>query len=473
MSTADDHVHFAAIGDYGEDDEGARSVGNLVKSWQPEFIVTLGDNNYPSGGADTIDRHIGQYYHEYIYPYMGAYTSTAPIVPENRFWPALGDHDWSSMSCTGANCTGPYLDYFTLPGNERYYDLVRGPVHFFILDSDTREPDGITRTSAQAAWLQAGLAASQTRWQVVIIHHVPYGSGLFNGPAQRIQWPFQAWGADAVMNGDDHSYERAVADGIPYFTNGLGGQNKREFGVPRPCSEVRYNAEFGAMSVEATTMTMTFQFINAAHEVIDTYSLPAPATHQHCTSTYVLEGADDAEQSVITGTVDLDGFDLELTTDLVKNREQVVGIRFQKVEIPRGATILAAMLEFYNAKDRDQPTSLVIHGVAADHSAAFVKEKFAISALPKTVAAVHWENVPPWLNRNYAEPSPDISVILQEIVNRPGWQSGNAISFVISGSGIRTTYSMEGDPERRPGLVFKYGQPGTGGQRLLVPIVMR
>lgn len=147
----DGYVCFAAIGDYGEDDRAARSVGDLVTGWRPDFIVTLGDNNYPSGSAETIDRHIGQYYHEYIYPYKGAYTSTAPVVTENRFWPALGNHDWSSLICQGEVCTGPYFDYFTLPGNERYYDFVRGPVHFFIVDSDKREPDGITRDSVQAA----------------------------------------------------------------------------------------------------------------------------------------------------------------------------------------------------------------------------------------------------------------------------------------------------------------------------------
>jgi hypothetical protein len=40
----------------------------LVLSWQPEFILTLGDNNYPVGSPETIDANIGQFYHAYIYP---------------------------------------------------------------------------------------------------------------------------------------------------------------------------------------------------------------------------------------------------------------------------------------------------------------------------------------------------------------------------------------------------------------------
>src|SRR5688500_4354858 len=64
-------ISFAVIGDYGSDDSHELAVANLVKSWNPEFIITLGDNNYPDGEAATIDANIGKYYREYIYPYRG------------------------------------------------------------------------------------------------------------------------------------------------------------------------------------------------------------------------------------------------------------------------------------------------------------------------------------------------------------------------------------------------------------------
>jgi len=464
------HIRFAVIGDYGEDGKQDESVANLVKSWQPEFITTVGDNNYPSGAADTIDPNIGQYYHEYIYPYVGVYTNPATTITENRFWPALGNHDWSALTCVGQTCTGPYFDYFTLPGNERYYDLVRGPVHFFFVDSDKREPDGIIRSSAQAAWLQAGLAKSQTRWQVVLLHHPPYSSGITNGPEQRLQWPYQAWGADAVLTGHEHIYERSTADGIPYIITGLGGKNERGIGTPRPCSEVRYNGDFGAMLVEATALTMTFQFINVTNQLIDTYTLPAPADPEVCTTTRVQQGADDVEQSEITGTVSLDSGDLELTRDLAKARDQMIGVRFQQVAIPAGAKILTATLEFNNAKNHDEPTSLVIHGVAADSAPAFSTTPFAVSSLPQTAASVAWDNVTPWLNLGYDEPTPNIATILQELVNRPGWRQGNAMAFVVTGSGVRSAMAYEGDPERVTGLTFRYE---TVLSNLYLPFVSR
>jgi hypothetical protein len=229
------------------------------------------------------------------------------------------------------------------------------------------------------------------------------------------------------------------------------------------------------MLVQATALTMTFEFINANHLLIDRYTLPAPPTDEHCTTTYVQESADDGEQVEITGTVDLDGQDLDITTDIEKERNQVIGVRFQGVSIPPGATILAAMLEFRTTKARDLPASFVIHGVAADHAPAFGTQPFALSTLPQTGAALHWENVPPWLIRNYPEPSPDVSAILQEIIDRPGWQSGNAISFIITGSGTRAAHAYEGDPGRMVGLTFKYSmeQAAGGGNRQLLPIIRR
>ena len=175
-------VRFAVIGDYGMDNSAEADVGALIQGWQPDFIITTGDNNYPSGGADTIDANIGKYFHNYIFPYVGTYGSEAD---QNRFFPTLGNHDWYTA---GAQ---PYLDYFTLPGNERYYDFVEGPVHFFVLDSDPHKPDGVNASSVQAAWLQQGLAGSSSPWNIVTMHHPPYSSGA-HGSIDWMQWPFAA-----------------------------------------------------------------------------------------------------------------------------------------------------------------------------------------------------------------------------------------------------------------------------------------
>ena len=209
---SEDVVRFAVIGDYGSGNSAEQAVADMVKSWEPDFIITTGDNNYNDGAADTIDEHIGQFYHEYIYPYVGTYGPGADI---NRFFPTLGNHDWNTPDAQ------PYLDYFTLPGNERYYDFVWGPVHFFALDSDSNEPDGNTVDSLQAFWLRTGLVASEQPWNIVYLHHTVLSSGM-HGSMDEVQWPFREWGASAVLFGHDHLYERIVHEGFPYFVNGAG-----------------------------------------------------------------------------------------------------------------------------------------------------------------------------------------------------------------------------------------------------------
>jgi hypothetical protein len=260
-------MRFAVIGDYGADSAEEADVARMVRAWRPQFIVTVGDNNYPSGAAATIDKNVGKYYHEFIAPYHGSYGSGAA---SNHFFPTLGNHDWDAPGAA------PYLDYFTLPGNERYYDVVIGTVHVFAIDSDDHEPDGNTAESKQGEWLQSRLSASRSCWDLVVMHHPPYSSGPPGG-TESLQWPYRAWGADAVLAGHAHIYERLVVDRLLYFVNGLGGAEIHAIGAPAPGSQKRYNDDFGAMLVEATSSQITFQFFSRAGRLIDVSTL-----HKNC-----------------------------------------------------------------------------------------------------------------------------------------------------------------------------------------------
>jgi len=268
-----DTVHFAVIGDYGLASPEEQRVADLVLGWSPELIVTLGDNNYPDGRASTLDDNVGQYYHAFIHPYAGHHGAGAT---ENRFFPALGNHDWRTPG------PWPHLDYFGLPGNERYYDLVWGPVHLFAVDSDRHEPDGNTADSEQGRWLRERMSASTSPWQVVYMHHAPYSSGE-HGSTPRLQWPYAEWGADLVLAGHDHHYERLERDGITYVVNGLGGNPHRyDMGRPVPGSVVRFNAAHGAMAIEATAARLELRFVTTDGREIDRHVLehaapPEPA----------------------------------------------------------------------------------------------------------------------------------------------------------------------------------------------------
>jgi hypothetical protein len=260
-----DTVQFAVIGDYGSGNRHAAAVAEMVTGWSPDFIITTGDNNYPAGAAETIDRSIGQFYHAFIYPYSGDYGAGAS---SNRFFPVLGNHDM------GTARGQPYLDYFVLPGNERYYDFVAGPVHLFALNSDWREPDGINSRSVQAEWLRVGLAESTSPWKVVYLHVPPYSSGP-HGSGLALRWPYDEWGAAAVLSGHNHHYERVMVDGFPYFVNGAGGGGLYAFSTIVEGSVARYNDDYGALLVTASAGSITFEFyaITDGGTLVDTYTI--------------------------------------------------------------------------------------------------------------------------------------------------------------------------------------------------------
>lgn len=283
---------FAVIGDYGMANSNETEVANLVKSWDPAFIVTTGDDYYdPAGGSGSTkyDNSIGRDY----CPFLGGITTSGKHCPQpggsevNRFFPALGNHDYRNGGTTN-NLPTTYTDYFNLPGegvpttgtsgNERYYDVIQGPVHFFFVNSVIEpgsEPDGTTPNSKQGTWLKNQLAASSTPWQIVLFHNPPYSSGKY-GNNKRMQWPFAEWGADVVISGDDHHYERISRDGIVYFVNGTGG------GVPRGCGQPISGSQFclsafGAQRVTATGTSLDFEFISIDGKVRDTLHLEKEA----------------------------------------------------------------------------------------------------------------------------------------------------------------------------------------------------
>lgn len=260
VPTQPKRVKIAAIGDYGWAGPAEQQVAELVDSFRPDYVVTTGDNNYPLGEASTIDQNIGQYFSELIHPYKGNYASSAT---ENRFFPTLGNHDWYSESAAA------YLDYFTLPGNERYYDVAWGDVHFFAVDSDPHEPDGISATSTQANWLRQALAASTQAFNIVAMHHPPFSSGP-HGDTAVMQWPYAEWGADLVLAGHDHGYERLEIDGLTYVVSGLGGASIYSYGAGVPGSVVRYNEQYGATLLEADANELHISFFNVDGQLVDT-----------------------------------------------------------------------------------------------------------------------------------------------------------------------------------------------------------
>jgi hypothetical protein len=147
--------------------------------------------------------------------------------------------------------------------------------------------------------------------------------------------------------------------------------------------------------------------------------------------------------------------DLDLVYD---GGDQTVGMRFNGVDIPPGAAILNAYVQFQTDQANSEETSLTIRGEAVDHAATFINIKNNISSRPTTSTGVPW-SPEPWSivgQAGVAQRTADISAIIQEIVRRPGWASGNSLVIIITGTGLRTAEAFEGSAVGAPLLHVEY-----------------
>jgi sugar lactone lactonase YvrE len=177
----------------------------------------------------------------------------------------------------------------------------------------------------------------------------------------------------------------------------------------------------------------------------------------------ITNGSDDAEEEPTGGRVGLGSSDLELVTD--GPNVQTVGLRFTGVAIPAGAAIQNAWIQFQVYEATSVTTNLSIRGELTSNAAPFLTSDGNISLRSDTAAAVNWSPVP-WLNtgeQSAAQKTPPLTAIVQEIVSRPGWASGNAMVFTIQGSGERVAEAVDGDPTGAALLHVEYvtGTPPT------------
>ena len=171
----------------------------------------------------------------------------------------------------------------------------------------------------------------------------------------------------------------------------------------------------------------------------------------------VKAAADDAEERT-SGSTYIDSSDLELVTDA--GNVQTVGMRFAGVTVPRNATVTNAYVQFTVDEVTTGATSLTLRAQAADAAATFVAGtgNRNISSRPVTGASVAW-TPPAWSTvgaHGADQRTPDLSAVVQEVVSRAGWASGNAMAVVITGTGTRTASAFESGAALAPVLHVEY-----------------
>jgi hypothetical protein len=167
-----------------------------------------------------------------------------------------------------------------------------------------------------------------------------------------------------------------------------------------------------------------------------------------------------AEEDVDDGAVSLQGGDLDLIHDADPgdDEDQVVGLRFQDIPVPQGARVKRAYVQF-TAHPEDpgsEKTDLVLHAELAADAERFAEVKHNITSRRKTAASVAW-SPKPWTvggERSEKQRTPDLSSLIQELVDQPDWQKGNSLVLIIGGSGRRNAESWYG--ARRSGAPMLY-----------------
>jgi acid phosphatase type 7 len=216
----------------------------------PGTVFTTGDNAYQKGTVEEFKTCYD--------PAWGRFKA--------RTYPTPGNHDYYSTDAV------PYYAYFGeragTPGKGYYsYDL--GEWHVVALNSNIDAQTG----SAQEKWLKADLAAHPKTCTLAYWHHPVFSSGTHgNDPKMKDLWQtlYDA-GADVVVNGHDHNYERFSPQtpegksdnkhGIREFVVGTGGAELRAMETTRPNSEVRNPETYGVIKFVLQPKSYSWEFI--------------------------------------------------------------------------------------------------------------------------------------------------------------------------------------------------------------------
>ena len=251
---------FIGAGDIGFCDDkgatpGASATAALIERMSGT-VFAAGDNAYMHGRAEDFRRCYD--------PSWGRFKS--------RTWAAPGNHEYETAGATG------HFDYFgerAGPYGLGYFSYNVGPWHVVSLNSEIVMTPG----SAQAAWLRSDLQANRTNCTAAIIHKPLVSSGP-NGdnPAVRDLWQILVEaGADVVISGHDHHYERhrhidpngmPATRGMRLFTVGTGGAPLYRSGGQKPTTEAKV-MEFGVIRFTFQTTGYRWEFHTTTGGVVD------------------------------------------------------------------------------------------------------------------------------------------------------------------------------------------------------------
>jgi acid phosphatase type 7 len=254
-----------------------KATSDLALAFDPDAVLLLGDNQYENGA---------------LAKYQASYDPTWGRLKAVTY-PIPGNHEYVTAGAAG------YYTYFGAAAHnpaKGYYSFDLGGWHLLALNSNCAEIGGCGPGSPQEQWLAADLAAHPGVCTLAYWHHPRFSSGPHgNDPISQTFWTdlYNA-GADLVLNGHDHVYERFAPQdpastfdplrGLRQITIGTGGKNLTSFPVVRANSQVRNASAYGILKLTLYPKGYTWQFVTDGGAVADSgaglchSALPSEAT---------------------------------------------------------------------------------------------------------------------------------------------------------------------------------------------------
>lgn len=478
------------LGDPGTANSNARAVRdayyNYVGQDHTDMMLFLGDNAYGIGTDEEYQFAVFENMYE-------------DKLKNTVAWSTLGNHDGASAS--SGSQTGPYYEIFTFPtqgeaggiasGTEAYYSFDYANIHFIVLDSyDSDRSIG----GAMYSWCQADLQNTAAEWIVALWHHPAYSMGSHNSDTEgrlvdmreHFLPLLEMYGVDLVLSGHSHSYERSyyinghydISDSFDINTHTVGpygsgdGSPDGNGAYQNPaCNdpgavyitagssgrisdgtldhEAMYKSlkELGSCVLEVEGTTLKVKFLQADNTFQDSFTIdksPCYIKQQVCSE--ITQTFGDVEE-LADGSIYSNSSDLELIYDPVRGY-QTVGLIFSNLSIPSGSWIQSAHIQFTSDNDINSPgdpSNMLISGHNLGNAPYFDGTSHEVTNREKTNETISW--VPPSWTDSFAntvdQQTPDLSGIIQEIVNRTDYDQQSNIGFTLSGEGTRWAVSFD------------------------------
>ncbi|HEY6207486.1 MAG TPA: PKD domain-containing protein, partial [Gemmatimonadales bacterium] len=245
-------VVFVGAGDIADcTTNGDNLTANLLDTI-PGTVFAAGDNAYPDGTLSNFTNCYG--------PTWGRQKARTRPIP--------GNHDYNTSGASG------YFQYFGAAAGDPskgYYSYDLGDWHLIALNVYIAHNAG----SAQEQWLRADLAASTKRCTLAYWHPPLFSSGSLTDTTTRVLWQdLYAAGAEIVVNGHEHNYQRfapqtptGAADavyGIREIVAGTGGEELFHVGTPLPNTQAQNASTFGVLKLTLYSTGYDWKFIPIA-----------------------------------------------------------------------------------------------------------------------------------------------------------------------------------------------------------------